>query len=147
MKKYYLHINGEQLGPFALDELGTQQIYADTPVWHDGLNDWLPAKSLTELNSIVLNTPPPYKIDSPSKLKPILEQTKEVGKFAGRFGKKTAEVVVKLALAVLIVSVAIVIFAVFMRGCNEVMLTVDVGNTTELNACSYEMSVCSQGAK
>lgn len=44
MKQYYLVINGEKSGPFTIDQLATQQLTLETPVWTEGMSDWMPAQ-------------------------------------------------------------------------------------------------------
>ncbi len=41
---YFLYVNDQRLGPYSRDELQalfqTEQITAETPAWHEGLEDW-----------------------------------------------------------------------------------------------------------
>ena len=41
--KIWIHLNGVQEGPFEKDELPLYRMSPDTPVWHEGLPDWMPA--------------------------------------------------------------------------------------------------------
>lgn len=52
MKQYYLVINGEKSGPFTIDQLTTQQVTPQTPVWTEGMSDWVPAQQVAELSSL-----------------------------------------------------------------------------------------------
>ncbi|MCE7995454.1 MAG: DUF4339 domain-containing protein [Roseivirga sp.] len=62
MKKYFLHDESEQIGPFNLSELGNHEIKKETPVWYEGLKDWTPAGDLDELSELFKGgTPPPFK--------------------------------------------------------------------------------------
>ncbi|MDE7376935.1 MAG: DUF4339 domain-containing protein, partial [Muribaculaceae bacterium] len=45
----WIHINDCQEGPFAIDDLPVDRIAPDTPVWHDGLPDWVYAKDVPAL--------------------------------------------------------------------------------------------------
>ena len=58
---FFVHANGQQLGPFALDALKQAatagQINAATMVWRQGLTAWVPAGQAPELISFF--TPPP----------------------------------------------------------------------------------------
>ncbi|MFV0522147.1 MAG: CD225/dispanin family protein [Mangrovibacterium sp.] len=42
--------NGENFGPFSLEQLKVEQITTETRVWYAGLSDWIPAGEVEELN-------------------------------------------------------------------------------------------------
>ena len=58
MKQYYLVINGEKSGPFTIDQLTTQQVTPQTPVWTEGMSDWVPAQQVAELSSLFASQAP-----------------------------------------------------------------------------------------
>lgn len=39
----YIHRNGQQQGPYTLPQLTMMTLTPDTPVWYEGLGDWMPA--------------------------------------------------------------------------------------------------------
>ena len=39
----YIHRNGQQQGPYTLPQLTLMTLTPDTPVWYEGLADWMPA--------------------------------------------------------------------------------------------------------
>lgn len=41
--KIWIYLNGIQQGPYSLDELADMPVKASTPVWYEGLPQWLPA--------------------------------------------------------------------------------------------------------
>lgn len=41
--KIWVHLNGVQQGPYTFDQLQQLPIDASTPVWYDGLPQWMPA--------------------------------------------------------------------------------------------------------
>lgn len=41
--KIWVYLNGIQQGPYTFDELSQLQITPSTPVWYEGLPQWLPA--------------------------------------------------------------------------------------------------------
>lgn len=41
--KIWVYLNGIQQGPYTFDELSQLQITPSTPVWYEGLSQWLPA--------------------------------------------------------------------------------------------------------
>jgi len=70
MRKYYTHNGNEQLGPFSLAELKSRKITKNTPVWFEGLSDWVDASAIDELKDYFENSPPPFQTNSttPPKL-------------------------------------------------------------------------------
>ena len=51
--EYWIIITEQQQGPYTLEELATKAIVRETPVWHDGMPDWMPAGDLPELASML----------------------------------------------------------------------------------------------
>ena len=41
--KVWIHINGVQQGPYTLEQLEAMRLPAATPVWYEGLPQWVPA--------------------------------------------------------------------------------------------------------
>lgn len=65
MKKYYLYNGARQYGPFSFAELKHQHLLRDTPVWYEGLNEWIPAGSVEELQEILPSAcPPPFVVSN-----------------------------------------------------------------------------------
>lgn len=81
MKKYFIIINGQQSGPFSLEELFDRHITSETLVWAEGMQNWTPAWEIEELKDILRGidprssayngtttpneqgvTPPPYQL-------------------------------------------------------------------------------------
>jgi hypothetical protein len=61
MKTFYLYENGSSSGPFSIDDLRLKQITSETPVWKEGMPEWLIAGRIPELSSLILKTPPPFQ--------------------------------------------------------------------------------------
>lgn len=59
MKKFYIFINDEQIGPLSIEELKQHKISKETKVWFEGLEDWKNANEIDELKSILNSIPPP----------------------------------------------------------------------------------------
>lgn len=65
---YFIIQNGQQAGPFSVDQLRTMGITGTTPVWAPGFTDWTTAGAVAELQSIIAagdcgggtTAPPPY---------------------------------------------------------------------------------------
>jgi uncharacterized RDD family membrane protein YckC len=63
-KLFYVAVNGQQHGPYTIEELRAQRITRDTMVWTEGQSDWRMAGQVDELRDIVLAAPPPLKSQS-----------------------------------------------------------------------------------
>jgi TM2 domain-containing membrane protein YozV len=55
--EYFLAINGQQRGPFPVQDLIRQGMKSDTLVWAEGMANWTPAHQIAELARVF--TPPP----------------------------------------------------------------------------------------
>lgn len=55
---YFIVQNGQQQGPFNLDQLRTKGINANTPVWTQGFPNWKKAFEIPELQELLIPTPP-----------------------------------------------------------------------------------------
>jgi len=64
MKKYYLHEGAETTGPFSIEELKDKSIKRATPVWTEGMDEWVSAGTVDELKSLFA-TPPAFKSAPP----------------------------------------------------------------------------------
>lgn len=60
IRQYFIQGKDGQQGPFSIQELKSKQIGKDTPVWHNGLEDWTIAGYLEELKEEFVVTPPPF---------------------------------------------------------------------------------------
>lgn len=70
--EYFIHNGKENLGPFSLSELKTQNINGNTLIWNNTLTDWVPAKELSELSELLekkLVIPPPLKQEKANSTK------------------------------------------------------------------------------
>ena len=62
---FYIHLNGNSMGPYGMDILkqgvSSGQFTQQTPVWREGMQGWVAAGQLTELQSLFNKggTPPP----------------------------------------------------------------------------------------
>jgi hypothetical protein len=50
---FYISINNQKSGPFSLNDLSKQKINPDTLVWSAGMDNWLPAKDVPELQELI----------------------------------------------------------------------------------------------
>lgn len=108
MKKYYLYNGARQYGPFSFAELKHQHLLRDTPVWYEGLNEWVKAGSVEELQEILPPaTPPPFVVSNSSQGTTItsLPSTTTASHLKARFLNKVlliAGILVLLLLALII---------------------------------------------
>ncbi|MGB0638696.1 MAG: SPFH domain-containing protein [Myxococcota bacterium] len=63
--EFFVHLNGQQMGPYPMATLkqGAEsgQFTGDTPVWRQGMGEWVPAKQVPELQSLFQSSgPPPF---------------------------------------------------------------------------------------
>ena len=72
MKKYFYSDGKEKFGPFSFEELKNENITQDTLIWFEGLEDWKPAKDISEFEEIFKLIPPPI---NPEKLDLHTENT------------------------------------------------------------------------
>lgn len=54
---FWLHINGNRIGPLTIEQVREMNISPDTPVWYQGLADWTPA-SQAPLTAHLFNIAP-----------------------------------------------------------------------------------------
>lgn len=58
---WYAMIAGTRVGPTTINSLISQGLRNDTPVWHNGLQDWVPASTQAEIaQALNINRPPHY---------------------------------------------------------------------------------------
>lgn len=56
---YFIAIKGKKKGPFTIEQLEDLKIYNNTLVWKEGMEAWLPANKIEELEGIAIMPPPP----------------------------------------------------------------------------------------
>lgn len=56
---YWIIINDTQLGPYSLEQLGEINLTANTPVWREGMTEWVPASQVDELAALIPAPQPP----------------------------------------------------------------------------------------
>ena len=61
--KYYMHIGGQQVGPYEENELPSHGLTASTMVWREGMPDWVAASQVPELSPLLppSQQPPSYQ--------------------------------------------------------------------------------------
>jgi TonB family protein len=59
MKKYFLHSNGQHIGPYTAEDLRMMSISPSTPIWCEGLAGWKNAGDIPGLNHLFAAPAPP----------------------------------------------------------------------------------------
>ena len=59
MAQYYYTDGKERYGPFTIEQLQERNITPETLVWKEGMADWLPARQVDELQSLLTPGPGP----------------------------------------------------------------------------------------
>lgn len=70
--EYWTIKDGHHAGPFSAMQLADMGIMPDTPVWHEGLPDWVPASQIAEISAIMVarqNAPQP--MPAPAAPQPV----------------------------------------------------------------------------
>jgi hypothetical protein len=76
MAQYYYTDGKERYGPFSLEELSGRKISGDTLVWKEGMADWMPARQVDELQTLLVSSgpstvpPPTFSMQSVPELPP-----------------------------------------------------------------------------
>lgn len=68
--EFFIIKNDEQHGPFTLSQMSVVNLKGDTPVWHEGLDDWTPASEVAELKDLIAYGP---KVDGDNENAVITE--------------------------------------------------------------------------
>ncbi len=59
MKYYYYEQNGVKCGPFTVEELKDKRLSKRTLMWTDGLENWVLAYKINEIEDLLVEEPPP----------------------------------------------------------------------------------------
>jgi len=74
--KVWIHINGIQEGPFMLENLPFDRMDANTPVWYNGLPDWMPACQAPEVARMMAINGMPHPASESQEFAPAPENPK-----------------------------------------------------------------------
>ena len=71
MRKYFIHDGHRDKGPFDFEQLRSQSLTKDTPVWYESLENWTVAGNVNELQEIIRKTTPSPPLPKLSKKNPV----------------------------------------------------------------------------
>ena len=78
MTQYYIHDGHQEQGPFDIEQLKSQTLKKDTPIWYEGLESWTTVGEIEELKQLFATKPtPPPLIKTAAEVKatpPKIEQ-------------------------------------------------------------------------
>lgn len=78
MTQYYFHDGQQEQGPFDIEQLKSQTLKKDTPIWYEGLESWTTVGEVEELKQLFASkpTPPPLikKVPEVKATPPKMEQ-------------------------------------------------------------------------
>lgn len=101
MKKFFLHSETGQQGPFSIEDLKTQSLTRETPVWYEGLETWTNAGNVEELKSLFQVVPPPFKPETAKKETPLKQPVPRAVPSAKKRKRMPAGLVVIVVLLLL----------------------------------------------
>lgn len=109
MKKYYMYIGARQYGPFSRAELKNHHIHRDTAVWYEGLNEWVKAGTVDELQEILpAACPPPLVVandSSPQSVSPPF--SRKSSRLQQRFFNRVSFIISLIVLGLLILTLLV----------------------------------------
>lgn len=117
MKKYYIFIDGRQIGPLTHDDVKKLYPKEDTLVWFMGLDNWTTIKYIPELSDCIVHTT--YPILSTNIPTPPVPTNRSIQNnsnsnktpLPAKANKKTTILIASLISAILIIStIAIIVF-------------------------------------
>lgn len=68
MTQYYFHDGLQEQGPYDIEQLKSQTLKKDTPIWYEGLESWTTVSEVEELKQLFVTKPTP-----PPLVKPVFE--------------------------------------------------------------------------
>jgi GYF domain 2 len=144
--KIYLHNGNEQQGPFELGELDGK-IKRDTLVWHEGLEGWLPAFKVPELNHIVSQIPP--EIPTATSSSKIVQQPElsfpSIKKVEEKSKKSSKGNLLRYSIWGAIITLLVVLIVVYQ---NQVSIIKEKDEIqTSLNASQEQLNIIYQQTK
>lgn len=110
MREYYIYNGQVKKGPFDLEQLKSQSLNKETPVWYEGLKDWSMAGNIDELKDFFIPRTPP--LPPPPVPKVVQKNIPARNEILNSFGETTEaypEITRKRSLIPLIISIIIIV--------------------------------------
>ncbi|MBK7390165.1 MAG: RDD family protein [Bacteroidetes bacterium] len=92
-QQYYVVENGQQVGPYEIEDLKSKSITKDTLVWTDGLGSWTKAGHIPLLKEILRAIPPPIPsgVVNDQSIPPIPKNNSDLNSSDKYFGYEIAK--------------------------------------------------------
>lgn len=74
MRQYFIHNGQSEEGPFDYEQLKLKQLKKDTPVWYEGLENWVTVGDVEELKIFVASNPIPPPLQKNTAPPPAIHQ-------------------------------------------------------------------------
>ena len=118
MTHYYFHDGQQEQGPFDIEQLKSQTLKKDTPIWYDGLENWTTVGEVYELKQLFVTkpTPPPLikSIPEVKTMPPKIEQTSYAApSYEEAFPTKKKSLVVPLIVGGSLVVIGLISWLVY----------------------------------
>lgn len=98
MKKFYLHDGITPSGPYNLEDLKYKHLIRETPVWYEGLDEWIMAGQIPELRELLSPISPPAFVPNTRNSPPAKKE----------FGMVSAIVSVVAILVTFVVTIMVI---------------------------------------
>jgi uncharacterized RDD family membrane protein YckC len=114
-QQFYIAVNGQQTGPFSLDELRTKNIQHDTLIWTEGLDSWTKASQVALVKDFLKPTPPPIPNTAPKstfqQVPPPVTAQSQVGEYFGyKLAGRGDRFVASLVEAIILIIPMLIVF-------------------------------------
>ena len=118
MTQYYFHDGQQEQGPFDIEQLKSQTLKKDTPIWYEGLESWTTVGEVEELKQLFASKPtPPPLIKTVPEVKatpPKLEQPSYgATNYQDTFPTKKKSLLVPLIIGGVLIVGALIIWLVY----------------------------------
>ena len=118
MTQYYFHDGQQEQGPYDIEQLKSQSLKKDTPIWYEGLESWTTVGEVEELKKLFASmlTPPPLMKPIPDvkSTPPKIEQPTYVAtNYQNVFPTKKKSLVVPLIVVGSLVVIGLISWLVY----------------------------------
>lgn len=118
MTQYYFHDGQQEQGPYDIEQLKSQTLKKDTPIWYEGLESWTTVGEVEELKQLfaIKPTPPPLIKPVPEikATPPKIEQTSYAApSYEEAFPTKKKSLVVPLIIGGSLVVIGLISWLVY----------------------------------
>ena len=136
--EYFIIVNGQQAGPFSLEQLIQKGITPETLVWTQGMEDWTPAWQVEELKG---NIPPTYQDPKQQDQQQDFQQQGE------QQPKKNNKLIWKLLLGAIVFILLIFAFTNPSEEAHKETVSIEVSEAIEKATATTDNNFFTQGIR